>query len=517
MGAPGPADRHGEGAMPQGLGIMQENAVPRATGALATLLCALWLPGLAGAQSSTGLALTDCRLEHPYGLGSVAARCGKLRVAENPDAPHARQIDLAVAVVPAVSARARADPLFLLAGGPGQGARDSFVGMLGTLAAVRRERDIVLVDQRGTGNSNVMACDMPDEGWESVASPDDYRQLASECLSGLPGDPRFYTTSIAVRDLDAVRAALGYEQINLYGASYGTRVAQHYVRRYSEHARTVILDGVVNPSLALGASVALDAETALRAGFARCEADRGCASRYPDIAAEFDALRAQLDQHSVAVRLPDPVTAEGREIEFTAGHLALATRMLIYSDSSAALLPLFIHEAHENGNFAPLAAQAQMVGEQLRDALAYGMHNAVVCSEDLPFLDRAALDHRALDESFLGSAMLDGLTAMCEVWPRGTVDADLKDPLSSAVPALLLSGQFDPVTPPAYAAAAAAGFSDHAEIVFKGQGHIQLGLKCAQSMIRRFLDAGTTADLDIRCADVVESSPFFLNFNGGAP
>ena len=219
----------------------------------------------------------------------------------------------------------------------------------------------------------------------------------------------------------------------------------------------------------------------------------------------------------MTVTIPDPVTAEPREIAFSGGHLALVTRMLIYSDSTAALLPLFIHEALARDNFVPLAAQAEMLQQQLEGALAYGMHNAVVCSEDLPFLDRASLDHDALDRSFLGSVMLDGLTAMCEVWPRGVVDADLKEPLRSAVPALLLSGEFDPVTPPVYAAAAAAGFSDHAEVVFKGQGHIQLGLKCAQSLVRHFLDAGTAAGLDTRCVDTVEAAPFFVSFNGGAP
>ena len=496
---------------------MQIDAIPRAAGALILTRCVLSPPASGVVQGASKLPLSPCRLEHPYGLGSVAARCGQLAVPENPDDPSGRSIALAVAVVPAVSARARPDPLFLLAGGPGQGARDGYVPILGALAGVRRDRDLVLVDQRGTGQSNPMNCDFPEEAFASDVEPETFRSMASDCLARLPGDPRFYTTSVAVRDLDAVRAALGYDQINLYGGSYGTRVAQHYLRRYPERTRAVILDGVVNPSLALGASMALDAEHALRADLSRCSQSTACATRYPGLAADFDALRARLAEQPVTVTIPDPVTAEPREIVFTGDHFALVTRMLIYSDSTAALLPLFIHEALARDNFVPLAAQAEMVQQQLEDALAYGMHNTVVCSEDLPFLDRASLDHDALDRSFLGGAMLDGLTAMCEVWPRGVVDADLKEPLRSPVPALLLSGQFDPVTPPVYATAAAAGFSDHAEIVFKGQGHIQLGLKCAQSIIRHFLDAGTAAGLDTRCVDTVEAVPFFISFNGGAP
>jgi pimeloyl-ACP methyl ester carboxylesterase len=195
----------------------------------------------------------------------------------------------------------------------------------------------------------------------------------------------------------------------------------------------------------------------------------------------------------------------------------VAARLLIYSDQTAALLPLFIHEAQATGNLAPLAAQAEMILGQLEDALAYGMHNAVVCSEDLPYLDGDAVDRKALGSTFLGTTMLDGMRAMCDVWPGGVVDEDLKAPLRSQVPALLLSGEFDPVTPPAYAAAAAPGFADHAQVTFRGQGHIQLGLRCAQTLVRRFLDAGTAAGLDTSCADDVDAAPFFLNFNGGTP
>lgn len=471
----------------------------------------------AGAQDGTRLALEPCRLEHPYGLGSVEARCGTLSVPEDRESPAGRHVELAIAVVPAVSAQARPDPLFLLAGGPGQGAREAFVGVLGALAGVRRERDIVLVDQRGTGGSNKLQCDFPPEMLETEPPPERLRELTQECLGQLPGDPRFYTTSVAVRDLDAVRAALGYERINLYGGSYGTRVAQHFLRRYPDRVRSVILDGVVAPTLALGPSVALDADAALQGAFARCEATPACRERYPTLRAQFDALRAKLDAEPVRLRLPDPATAEPRDVEFTGEHLALAARMLIYSDSGSALLPLFIDEAQASGNFAPLAAQAEMIRGQLEDAMAIGMHNSVVCSEDLPFVDLGAVDRAELARSFLGEGMLEALTTICAIWPTGPVDDDLKKPLDSPVPALLLSGEFDPVTPPAYAATAATAFRDHASLVFRGQGHIQLGLRCTQTIIRRFLDAGTAAGLDTTCVDDVAPAPFFLNFNGGTP
>ncbi len=482
------------------------------------LLCAP-PPAVATDTAATpAIPLTACRLEHPLGISSVAARCGELELAENPEETGGRRIRLAIAVIPAIATRARPDPLFLLAGGPGQGARETFVPMLSAFSAVRRDRDLVLVDQRGTGGSNRLDCRFPDETWDSAdLDAAQFTRLANECLTTLPGDPRYYTTSIAVQDLDAVRAALGYQRINLYGGSYGTRVAQHYARRFPERTRTVTLDSVIDPQLALGASMALDAQAALAGSFERCRASAECRERFPDPAGQFAALRERLRDAAVRVSLPDPVSAEPQTVDFGIGHFALAVRMLSYSDLTAGLLPLLVDEAEARGNFAPLAAQTAMIIGQLRDALAYGMHNSVVCSEDLPFLDRAAIDSAALESAYLGPTMLDGLEAMCAVWPRGVVDADLKAPLKSDVPALLMSGGLDPVTPPAYAAAAAAGFSDHLNVVFRGHGHIQLGSFCAQSLLRAFLEAGTAQGLDAACVDKVEPMPFFLGFNGGAP
>jgi pimeloyl-ACP methyl ester carboxylesterase len=489
-----------------------------ASGLLPALSLAASLLVAPPATAAPRLALEPCRLEHPQGAGSVAARCGTLEVAEDPAKPDGRRVGLAVAVIPAISTRAKPDPLFLLAGGPGQGARETFVPFLPAFAGVRRSRDLVLVDQRGTGESNRLGCDMPEETWaEADLPPEALGELAQDCLAMLPGDPRYYTTSVAVRDLDAVRAALGYERINLYGGSYGTRVAQHYARRYPAHTRSVTLDSAVHPALALGPGMALDAEAALRAGLARCDADAACAERFGDLDAAFDALRARLAAGPVDVRLADPVNGETRVVEFTSGHLALAVRLLSYSAQTAALLPLLIHEAQANDNLVPLAAQAEMIGSMLGESIAYGMHNAVVCTEDLPFVVEGHVDREALRRSYLGEEMLAGLEAMCAVWPRGLLDPDLRSPVVSSVPALVLSGSLDPVTPPTYGTAAAAGFRDNLHVVFEGQGHLQLGLHCAQQLLRRFLEAGTARGLDAACAEEVKPLPFFLGFNGGAP
>lgn len=476
--------------------------------------------GLACVRAFAGepaLELTPCRLSHPQGLGSVEARCGTLEVSEDPARPAGRRIALSIAVLPAISARGKADPLFLLAGGPGQGAREAFVPMLGALGGVRRTRDLVLVDQRGTGDSNRLDCDLPLETLEFDESREAIERLSRECLQALPGDPRFYTTSVAVTDLEAVRTALGYERINLYGGSYGTRVAQHYARRHPAQARSLILDGVVPPGLALGPAIAIDAERALQALFERCRSEPACEARYPGLAADFAGLQQRLARQPSGVSLPDPLTGEVAAFELTEAHLLMAARMSVYSDLAASVFPLLIDQAAHHDNLIPLAARARLIEAEMSGAMAMGMHNAVACSEDASFMDTSEAALEALDETFLGRHMVEGLQALCADWPRGLVDDDLKQPLQSQVPALLLSGEFDPVTPPAYGAAAAAGFADAMHLSFRGQGHIQLVQRCAQSLLQRFLDAGTTRELDVRCVDDSQAAPFMVNFNGVVP
>ena len=467
------------------------------------------------AQSS--MHLVPCRIAGLDGLDSTEARCGTLPVPEDPGDPAGAKIRLAIAVVPAISTKAKPDPLFLVAGGPGQGSIHGFAPLLPAFAGIRRERDIVLVDQRGTGGSNRLDCAMPDDALESgELEPAELRELAQECLPTLRGRPEFYTTSIAVRDLDAVRAALGYPKVNVYGGSYGTRVAQHYARRYPQQVRTVVLDGVVPPALALVPSIAIESQRALDRVFARCAADAKCDQRFPALAAQYAKLDARLTQGPITVTIIDPVEGGNRRLDVTRAHLVTMARMLTYSPGTASILPLVLHEAATNGNYGPLAAQAEMIGDDLERMIAMGMHNSVVCAEDAPrFAD--AVDRRALEATAIGPLMVDGMRAICEVWPRGPVDDDFAEPLDSEVPALLLSGEFDPATPASYGAMAAKGFRNGLHLVVPGQGHGQARLPCVQKLLRQFIDAGSVAGLDTACIGKLEPVPFFLSFSGSAP
>jgi pimeloyl-ACP methyl ester carboxylesterase len=487
----------------------------RAELAAAFILGALLCPRALHAKPL--IELTPCRIADLAGLVSTEARCGRYAVAEDPDDPAGPKIALAIAVVPAVSRQPKPDPLVLIAGGPGQGSIAGYAPILDAFAGVRRERDLVLVDQRGTGGSNPLHCDMPEDALEAgELAPPELAALARECLPALPGRAQFYTTSVAVRDLEAVRAALGYPQVNLFGGSYGTRVAQHYARRYPERTRAVVLDGVVPPGLALVPAIAIESQRALDRVFARCAADVECNARFPGLAAQFARVDAALRKGPVPVTIADPVTGASRRVEVTRAHLVTMARLLVYSPWTASILPLLVHEAATHGNNAPLAAQAEMLGEDLEAMIAMGMHNSVVCAEDEPRF-AGAIDRKTLEATAIGPLMVDGMEAICAEWPRGPVDSDFAAPLDSAVPALLLSGEFDPATPASYGAAAARGFRNGLHLVVPGQGHGVTRLPCVQRLVRRFIETGSAAGLDTACVARIRPAPFFLSFSGGAP
>ena len=485
---------------------------------LVTFAISLALLGFAGTGPAAGasLALEDCRLDAGPGLPTVKARCGTLERPENPDDPDGRRIQLSVAVVPALSVEPAPDPVVPLAGGPGQAATDFYVAYRGAFEGVRRDRPVLLVDQRGTGGSARLTCPESEDMLEEVPELEEIGPLVRECLDGLEADPRYYTTSIAVRDLEAVRDALGYPSLNLYGISYGSRVAQQYLRRYPEHTRSVVLDGVIPAGKVLGPDIALFAQSAVDAIFARCAESEACSAEFPDVEAEFAALLERLARQPEAVSLIHPVTGAPAERRFSADELAGAVRLLTYAPSSAALLPHLIH-AGAQGNLAPLTAQIMMIEASMYESLAIGMHHSVVCAEDMPFVTEADIDREALADTFMGAQQIDMLREICRHWPRGPIDADFRAPLDTDVPVLLLSGEFDPVTPPAWGDLAAAQYDNARHVVGPGQGHGLLPRGCTPRLVADFIADASVGELDADCVSRLGPMPFFLDFNGPQP
>ncbi|HEU4780412.1 MAG TPA: alpha/beta fold hydrolase [Steroidobacteraceae bacterium] len=470
-------------------------------------------------DAAASLPLKPCRLEHPARMLALSAECASITVAEDPDKPKGRTIELFVALVPAISLNKKPDPLFLIAGGPGTSAVDLYTSSSGPFERVRRDRDIILVDQRGTGRSHRLDCDYGEMNVFERIDEIEVGPANIKCRDDLSAkaDLRLYTTSVAVGDLELVREKLGYARINLYGNSYGTRVAQHYARRYPKSTRTVILDGVVNPEVVLGPAIAIDAEHALERILKRCSGDTACAKAFADPAADYRMLRARLTATPEKTMVSDAATGRPINFAFTSRHLSAVLRFASYNDDQAALLPLSLHLATHEGNFTPLASQFRVFANSLVASFAYGMHNSVACSEDAPLIDPTTLDLAALNATHMGAEQVQQLIEACKDWPKGVVDEDLHASFKSDAAALLLSGADDPVTPPKYAALAQRAFADSKHVIVAGHGHGQLGAPCVDRIIANFVMAGTARGLDSSCTDRLKPMPFFITLAGPAP
>jgi pimeloyl-ACP methyl ester carboxylesterase len=446
----------------------------------------------------------------------MKARCGTLLRPLDPSGRVAGEIELRIAVVPALNLTPEPDPLVPISGGPGQGSVQLYTAYASAFEAVRRNRDILIVDQRGTGESARMDCGVDDSLAEGQFSVDQTIKFAEKCLSELPHDARFFTTSVAVQDLEAVRVALGYATLNLYGVSYGTRVAQHFARRNPDVTRSIILDADVPPQISLGPEIATESQRAVDFILRRCEEDAACNKRFPDIQHTFARVLDKLRVAAVDVNLPDPTSGRPEALSFGIGELGVAVRLLVYHPNSIALLPLMIQEAG-NGNYLPLAARYQSTLVSLADQLALGMHNSVVCAEDVPFYDRTLIDYDEISASYMGDSQLESLEAICSIWPTGPIDSEFKAPLATDLPVLLLSGDADPITPPRYAEMAAVDLQNVRHLVGKYQGHGQLGVGCTSRLIADFIATAEPASLDAECLERSFVMPFFLDFSGPQP
>lgn len=495
--------------------------LPRAAalGAVAAVLLVAAVDAEAtGARALGTLHFEPCTLQAPGMPGTVEARCTTLDVPEDRGAPDGRRIPLAIAWLPANSPQPAPDPVFMLAGGPGQSARESYPGIAAAFERVRRARHVILVDQRGTGGSNRLAC-LDAEGRNAFADGDDdtpeaAARFAERCAASLAerADLRHYTTSDAVADLDAVRAAIGADTIDLVGISYGTRVAQTYLRRFPQHVRTLVLDGVVPPDLVLGSEHAKNLEAALDRQFALCEATPACLERYGRPRAALATLRARLAEGAIPVRYRHPVSGEYEEGTLDAGALAAVVRLFAYSPRTAALLPRTLARAAA-GEPETLIAQSRMIGELVGDQINHGMQLSVLCAEDAPKLVADPADA----DTVLGTALIDFMKAQCGVWPAGRAPDDFFAPLASDKPVLLLSGEHDPVTPPRYGEQALAGYPNGRHLVARGAGHNVLPVGCMPRLFARFLDTADAKGLDASCLDDLGDTPPFTGSYGPEP
>lgn len=476
---------------------------------------AILLLAASPAAATPGVPLAPCQLAHPYAPARISARCGTLPVPEDRARPGGRKIAVAIAVIPAESPRAEPDPVYVLAGGPGQSIRELFPVLAPAFGRIARSRDLVLVDQRGTGGSGRLACPSLETPERVLDDPAKEVAAIAACSRALGVDLARYGTSDFVADLEAVREALGHRRVNAIGFSYGTRVALAWAQAHPTRIRSLVLDGVVPSELAVGGQFEEDGQRALDRIFARCAADPSCAGRLPDPAGDLRRLGDRLRREgSVPVRTRHPLTGAPLEARFGLDQLRAVVGAFLYQAETAAVLPVMLGAAAA-GDLGPLAAQGVAATAELEAGLSRPLQLSVLCAEDVPLVDAGSPGQDAA--LFLGRSIRDAFRRACAAWPVPRAAPEWRAPWRSEVPALLLSGGADPATPPRWAERLAKALPNARHVVLPDQGHGVFARGCVPRLVAEFLDAGGAAGLDLSCAEAIRPPPVFIDFLGGAP
>ena len=450
-------------------------------------------------------ALTPCDVR---GLtGDVV--CGSVRVPENRSRPDSRQIDLRVVIARATTAARRPDPFLLLAGGPGQAASDMGPFATDAFSRVREQRDIVLVDARGTGGSNGLRCPLmrrPEDFGGSTIYPDESVRACRDSLERV-ADLTQYTTANIADDLEAVRRAFNWPALNFYGTSYGSRLALTFLRRHEKSVRTMVLKAVAPPSLIAPMNYAVDVERAFTLLERDCRADRACAATFPSIRADLDTVLARAATGSIRAVVPWGGAAD--TIAITRDAIAGAFVNAMQSAAERSRLPAALRQA-ASGNAVPLATVVIQLRRVLDNVLYVGMHLSVSCGEDGRMLD---LERARQDDgrTFLGSARVRMLADACRDWPTPPATPGAHDPVRSRVPVLLVSGELDPNTPPRHAEDALRYLRNGRHVVLAGVAHGWSNVTaCGSAFVADFVARASVANLEVSCARVSRAPAFVV-------
>lgn len=476
------------------------------------ILAALVLVGCVGVQPTTPanlpvaapvgsvprMALEPCEL-----AGGVAARCGTLTVPENQATGRGRTIDLFVAVLPATGPTPAPDALFFLSGGPGGAASVEYAWTADALYGLNRSRDFVLVDQRGVGQSNPLRCPPPGFTVADALRPENAPQLdayIADCVSDLPGDPAHYTSAMAAADLDAVRAALGYEQINLYGGSYGATLAQYYALAYPERVRTLFLEGASLLGVHLRERWPITRQAALEQLFAACAEDAACNARYPKLQAAFESVLARVGERPATTSVARP---DGAPIVVDRQALYLLTNGLLLSTDGQRSLPALIFAAYANDDYAPIAATYRDIVQQAEQNLVQVMQWSILCNEDWARADVAAVTAAAQGTYFAAESVAEARAfAVACAHLAAPQPADAATRFASFAPTVFRVGALDPQDPLEHIATRDQDVPNHLVLTFPGEAHAVSAATntCRYSLLTALVSRGSLEGLDPACA-----------------
>jgi len=432
------------------------------------------------------------------------AQCGSFDVLENPEDANSVKISLNVLLLPAVNPVPEKDPLFFIAGGPGQSAVVVAESVHSIFNDIRKNRDIVFIDQRGTGKSHPFECEFETEASKQLPENEQEafaKQALATCIDNVKDHAAYYTTNYAVADVDAVRAALGYEKINLWGGSYGSRVVLEYMRRFPVHTRASVLDGVAPVAIALPWSMEADGLAALQAINQQCAQSPACIESYGDIVQKAQRVSDQLLIKPQLIKISHPRTQEKITVSLSAQDFSSVVRLALYSRDLSSLLPQVISNA-DAGDYELFASLIYLAKSKSDMAgINYAMHYSVVCNEDYPlYKDKNPADSNV----FLNSLSVQKYAEVCAQWPRESLPADYWEPIKSDLPVLMLSGAMDPVTPPRWAEFVKKGLTNATHVIAPGGHHIITQEGCVAQLMTAFIAKGSAKELDVQCVQNIQ-------------
>ncbi len=451
--------------------------------------------GLAQSTPST----TPCRVA---GLDEQV-RCATVEVPETRATSGGRTISLRVVILPSrAPAGAPRHALFYLVGGPGLAATTLADLVAGSHATTRATHDVVLIDQRGTGGSNALACELYGTG-EDVATylGDQFRvDSVRACAQRLArrADLTQYTTAAAADDLEAVRGWLGVPLIDIDASAYGTRVAIEYLARYSNRVRSVVLQGAIPHDVSLPRTAARDAQGALDRVLADCAGDPFCRTSFPALRRELSTLLSRFDRGPLSVRVEHPRSKDSITVSLTRGVFADRLRIMLYSTRLSRRIPMALHRAHEN-DWTPFVALAYELSRVVFDQIDAGAHLSAACVDDMS-------PSRDASGAFLGDYRLRMYRDACDVWPHAR-RPDVRNSAGAPVPVLLVVGALDPVTPPRFAEAVARGLPNATVLVVPGMAHAGAD-PCVETIVAQFISRGATQGIDTSCVTAIRPPAF---------
>ena len=469
---------------------------------------------LAAVVASAAGAQTPAFVPRPCPPDMDDARCGTVSVPENRDAP-GRMLALHVVVFPARTATPAREAVVFFGGGPGQAIAQGAQWAAREFAPLRAERDLLFIDQRGTGLSAPLQCTLrdpavPQSYLDDFLPPAAVERCRQELMRG--ADLTQYGFIELAHDVDAVRRALGYERLDLNGGSYGTRAAMVYLRTYPQNVRSAMLLGLVPPGFLQPAGYARDSHEALMGVLGACRADARCNAAFPDLEREVREVARRLDAQPGQAEIIDPESGTRIRLSISRGTFAETVRKMMYDAPMARIVPFVIHRAYQ-GDFRPVARIGLRDRRGMQQGSWWGLYLAITCTEDVPFIDQAAAAAER-DRTLLGDYRVRQQARACRGWPTYTVPADYHQPYPTDVPTLLISGEFDPVTPPRWGRMAEAAHRNSLHVIVPAAAHGYGGMQgtaCVDSMIVQFYRQASVRGLDTSCVSRVRPPPFVLD------